>query len=403
MALDNTRLLTEPSVPVLLRPLMRVLRRLEYGVITIRLGEGPAHEIRGDQPGPNVHVDIRQPLRLYWNLLARGDIGFAESYMSGHWDTADLGGTLLFFALNEHRFSHAAAGNALVRRIQRVGHWLRRNHRRGSRRNIAHHYDLGNDFYRLWLDETMTYSCALFTQESETLHEAQTRKYQRMLDLLEARPGQTLLEIGCGWGGFAEHAAERGMHVDGITLSREQLAYARERIAARQLDAQVSLQFKDYRELDTTADHIVSIEMLEAVGESYWPTYFDTLKRCLRPGGRAAIQVITIAESAFAHYRKTPDFIQRYIFPGGVLPTVEILQAQAARAGLRVRALDRFGHDYARTLMAWDKHFVSARHEIRNQGFDERFYRMWRYYLHYCSAGFRTERIDLVQLALEHA
>jgi cyclopropane-fatty-acyl-phospholipid synthase len=246
----------------------------------------------------------------------------------------------------------------------------------------------------------MTYSAALFAERGEPLAVAQDRKYQAVLDRLGAQPGAHILEIGCGWGGFAEHAARRGYRVTGITLSREQLAYASERIAAAGLGDRVELRLQDYRDVVETFDHVVSIEMFEAVGEEYWGTYFDTVRRVLRPGGRASLQVITIDADYFESYRRSADFVQRYVFPGGLLPSVPAFDAAARASGLEVRDRSFHGIDYADTLRRWDASFRAARESVLALGFDERFLRLWRYYLGYCEAGFRTGRIDLMQVAL---
>jgi cyclopropane-fatty-acyl-phospholipid synthase len=301
--------------------------------------------------------------------------------------------------MNEEHLLASGTGR-LSRWLDRLQHRRRRNDRRGSRRNIAFHYDLGNDFYRLWLDPGMTYSAALFAETGEPLEAAQTRKYQRILDRLDARPGQHILEIGCGWGGFAEHAARQGYQVTGVTLSREQLAHAQERIATAGLSDRVELRLQDYRDLTGTFDQVVSIEMFEAVGEQYWPAYFEMVRRVLAPGGRASLQVITIADGIFAQYRRGTDFIQKYVFPGGMLPSVPAFDAAARAAGLAVVDRAFHGLDYADTLRRWDAAFCAARDRVADLGFDERFLRLWRYYLGYCEAGFRTGRVDLMQVAL---
>jgi len=287
----------------------------------------------------------------------------------------------------------------------RVQHWLNRNSRRGSRRNIAAHYDLGNDFYRQWLDGTMTYSAALFADANESLELAQQRKYSRMLSMLDARPGQRILEIGCGWGGFAEYAARQGYRVTGLTLSREQLAYAQRRIDHAGLSELVDFRLCDYRDFDEIVDHIVSIEMFEAVGQDYWRTYFDTLSQRLVPGGRAALQVITIDESQFDQYSANPGgFIQSYIFPGGMLPTKTHLTELGQNAGLSMHDdMYPFGVDYADTLSRWFDAFASRTEWLETRGYDERFRRMWRYYLAFCEAGFRSGDIDVVQVAFQKA
>ena len=284
----------------------------------------------------------------------------------------------------------------------RMQHWLNRNTRRGSRRNIAAHYDLGNDFYAQWLDSTMTYSAAVFDQGRVTGRGAGSASTSACWALVDPKPGDHMLEIGCGWGGFAEYAARRGMRVTGITLSEEQLEFARKRIRRAGLSGQVELRLCDYRDLDLTVDHILSIEMFEAVGQPYWQGYFSTLERCLRPGGRAALQVITIDESHFERYVANPGgFIQTYIFPGGMLPTRTHLEQLGRSAGLRVGKLRSFGLDYADTLATWHEAFNRCTSWLERHGYDDRFRRMWRYYLAFCEAGFRERHIDVVQYALE--
>ena len=312
----------------------------------------------------------------------------------------NLAALLLLLAQNEQALSAQSRSFVLANWLNRLRHGIRCNSIRGSRRNIAAHYDLGNDFYRLWLDPSMTYSSALFEHGERDLERAQRRKYNRLLDLLEAKPGQRVLEIGCGWGGFALQAAKRGLLVTGITLSHEQLAFARERLSAAGMAGSVDLRLQDYRHLSGTYDHIVSIEMLEAVGEENWDTYTCTLRRCLKPGGRAALQFITIDDSAFKGYRRNPDFIQRYIFPGGMLPTLPRFRASVEKSGLRTVRADLFGEDYARTLSEWHRRFLKSEREVERMGFDERFRRMWKYYLGYCKAGFRSGHIDLAQVLL---
>jgi cyclopropane-fatty-acyl-phospholipid synthase len=378
--------------------LLGVLGRLRHGRLTVHAGGG-SHLFLGDRSGPAASLSIRRPWRLAARLLGRGDLGLAEGFIAGDWDAPHPAQVLEVLAINEPHLLASGAGR-LSRWIDRLQHRRRHNDRRGSRRNIAFHYDLGNDFYRLWLDPGMTYSAALFAASGEPLEAAQTRKYQRILDRLGASPGQHILEIGCGWGGFAEHAARQGYRVTGITLSREQLAHARERVAAAGLAERVELRLQDYRDLTGTYDHVVSIEMFEAVGEQYWAAYFDTLRRLLAPGGRASLQVITIDADCFEPYRRGTDFIQKYVFPGGMLPSVPAFDAAARDAGLGVVDRAFHGLDYADTLRRWDAAFCAGRERVASLGFDERFLRLWRYYLGYCEAGFRTGRIDLMQVAL---
>lgn len=363
--------------------------------IDIMIGHAGAIRSGSDRP----QLLIARPHKLLTRLLMRGDLGFAESYMAGEWETNDLTALFMTIGANESG-SRIRQGLFSERMRERLRHALRRNSRNGSRRNIAYHYDLSNDFYAHWLDPTMTYSSAVFEEPGASLEDAQHLKYQRLLDALDAQPGEHILEIGCGWGGFAEEAARRGCRVTGVTLSREQLAYARKRMRNAGVEQLVTLEYRDYRELTEQYDHIVSIEMFEAVGERYWPLYFNKLRECLRPGGTAALQIITIDKQAFEFYRRKTDFIQRYIFPGGMLPTTERLDQLAQDAGLGIREKRFYGRDYATTLKYWHKAFDACRDEISALGFDERFRRMWKYYLSYCEAGFLLERINLLQLTL---
>jgi cyclopropane-fatty-acyl-phospholipid synthase len=394
-------LLQEQPVPWTAALLVGTFEKLRYGQLTIVLPGGRRRVITGEQPGPVGTLYLMRPLRLTLRLIHNGTIGLAEGYMAADWRAVNLTDVLHVLAVNESCFGPMGGSTVVGGLIERLRHLTNHNSLRGSRRNIAHHYDLGNDFYRLWLDETMTYSCALFGQGDEPMVESQARKFDRLIDQLDARPGDHILEIGCGWGGFALHAAQRGYRVTGITLSKEQLAHARKVIAEHGLEGQVQFELRDYRTLDTEYDHIVSIEMFEAVGEQYWPLYFQTLRRCLKPGGRAAIQVITIDEERFKTYRANADFIQKYIFPGGMLPPVRVFEESAREVGLEVRDEAFFGLDYARTLRLWDERVLAASADIDAIGFDEQFQRMWRFYLSYCEAGFKSGRIDLMQIALE--
>jgi len=378
---------------------LRMLERIELGSLILMQGDCE-WLLKGSKAGPEAALRVRNPMRLLRRVLLSGDIGFAESYMRGDWESPNLAELLLLLVKNEQALSAQSQSSALAAWLNRLRHRMNRNSIRGSRRNISAHYDLGNDFYRLWLDPSMTYSSALFEKGETNLEQAQRRKYNRLLDLLEAKPGQRVLEIGCGWGGFALEAAKRGLRATGITLSREQLAFARRRVSEAGMDGSVELRLQDYRQLSETYDHIVSIEMLEAVGEENWDTYTGTLRRCLKPGGRAALQFITIEESAFEGYRRKPEFIQRYIFPGGMLPTPTRFRAAVEGAALRTVRADLFGGDYARTLAEWHRRFLQSEREIERMGFDERFRRMWKYYLAYCEAGFRSGRIDLAQVLL---
>ena len=384
-----------------LRWLARALARIERGHLTLIDPAGQRVTLAARNPGTEAVWRFRRPWRALMRVLRRGEIGFAEGYIAGDWTTPDLQGLLQFTMENEASLIRLADRPAWQRHLDHLRHRLRHNSRRGSRANIRFHYDLGNDFYRHWLDPTMSYSSALFSKGDEALETAQQRKYLRLLERLNADEGAHILEIGCGWGGFAETAARQGYRVTGITLSEEQLAYARDRIERAGLSDRVELRLQDYRDLDQQYDHVVSIEMFEAVGEEWWPTYFAKVNQCLRPGGRAALQVITIDERAFAHYRDNPDFIQLYIFPGGMLPPVPRFQEIAAAAGLHCREEAFFGEDYALTLRRWFEEVRRSAGIIEALGYSESFLRMWRYYLAYCEIGFRSGRVDLMQTILE--
>jgi cyclopropane-fatty-acyl-phospholipid synthase len=388
--------------PAAARWMFKLLSQLRCGKITLHAPDGRSQEFSGPKPGPHASLTLAD-WQVCSDILSRGDIGLAEAYIAGRAKTDDLTQLLLLAAMNEQAIEEAIHGRWWATLAYRLRHWLRPNTRSGSRKNIHAHYDLGNDFYRLWLDSTMTYSSALFEGDlTRSLAEAQSAKYARILRALDVQPGQHILEVGCGWGGFAEHAARAGCRVTGITISAAQLEYAQRRIAAAGLQDHVELRLQDYRDLDGQFDHVVSIEMFEAVGERYWPGYFEMIRERLKPGGRAVVQTITIAETKFERYRKGTDFIQQYIFPGGMLPSPQRLCEVAAGQGLSVEGMHHFGLDYAETLRRWHQVFDYAAPQVREQGFDERFMRTWRFYLAYCEAGFRTRATDVVQAVLIH-
>ena len=383
---ETPRQATDRS-PFLARQLQRLLSQVAYGDLTIVL---PNHEVlykQGDHAGPSAKIVIRR-WRTVWRLLIGGEIAFADAYIDGGWWTPNLLAFLDFGARNERRMQRSISGSLAQRLLWRWQHYRNRNTRRRAKRNIAAHYDLGNAFYEKWLDTGMQYSSALYAHPDQPLEAAQRAKLDRIVELLDIRGGERVLEIGCGWGALMERLAPR-CAVTGVTLSEEQLAYARARVG----NADIRLQ--DYRDVPESYDRIVSIEMIEAVGESYWPTYFAKLRSALTQSGTVLLQAITIAEDRFAKYRNQPDFIQRYIFPGGVLPTVEIIRREAARAGLDLVAQQPFGLSYARTLADWRERFLAAWPAIEPLGFDASFRRMWEYYLCYCEVGFRSGAIDV--------
>ncbi len=374
---------------------------LTRGSLTVRLLEGQERTYRAEGQGPEASVQF-QDLRCLRRLITKGALGLGESYMAGEWDSHDLVSLIELGAWNERDWAEVINGRMIFRIFDHILQLARFNSRMGSKRNIAHHYDLGNDFYAAWLDRSMTYSSALYSSQEQTLEDAQAAKYARICDHLNIGQQHHVLEVGCGWGGFAEYAARRtGCHVTGITLSREQLAYGGERIKAAGLQDHVELRLQDYRDVSGQFDRIVSIEMFEAVGERYWPVYFDRLRRCLVPNGKAALQVITIAEDRFERYRSNTDFIQKYIFPGGLLPSAERVTAAARAERLCVSESVFFGDSYARTLAEWSARFYAGWPQIAELGFDDRFRRMWEFYLAYCEAGFRAGTVDVGHFLLE--
>jgi cyclopropane-fatty-acyl-phospholipid synthase len=380
-----------------------IARNWQAGLLAFVLPDGREFRLKGEAPGPDGRLVVRD-YRFMRRVLASGDIGFAEGYMAGEWDTPDLSALLEVLALNLSDMERVATGNPLMAAVHYVGHLLRGNTKAGSKRNIHAHYDLGNAFYSRWLDPTMTYSSARFEKPGEPLSEAQRRKYRTLAESMDLKPGQHVLEIGCGWGGFAEYAAgEIGARVTGITISEEQYRFARERMFRQGLAERADIRLVDYRDVEGQFDRVASIEMFEAVGERYWPAYFAKIRESLTPGGRAGLQIITIRDELFDHYRRHADFIQRYIFPGGMLPSEARLRAETARAGLSWAGISRFGHNYADTLAEWARRFEGAWDDIRRLGFDERFRKLWKFYLSYCEAGFRTARTDVVQLSLSRA
>ncbi len=382
------------------RTAIELLQHIEGGSLRLCLPNGVSLQLGAGAERATLQVNDE---RVFRRVLAEGDIGFGESWIDGDWHSDQLADLLTLLAENRRQLARAVHGSWLPLLVHRLRHLARINTRAGAKRNILAHYDLGNPFYRLWLDPTMSYSAGLFTGDpQDTLEQAQRRKYLRLLEMLEPKPGDTILEIGCGWGGFAEIAAkEFGCQVHGITLSPAQLEWAKARVRRKGLAGMVEFSLSDYRDVQGRFDHIVSIEMFEAVGERFWPDYFRQLGRCLKPGGRAALQTITIADERFDAYRRGTDFIQRHIFPGGMLPSPGVFERRAADANFAVRERFAFGNDYARTLAQWQQNFEAAWPEIAALGFDQPFRRLWRFYLAYCEAGFRAGATDVHQYLLE--
>ncbi len=376
------------------------LRQIRGGAVRVAYPDG-ASQIYGDATGPVIALRIKD-WRFAPRVITNGDIGLAEGFMAGEWETDDLPALLTLLADNIERFQSLLEGSALGKAANWLRHIMRPNTRTGSRKNILAHYDLGNRFYEAWLDRTMTYSSARFDETKvQDLEAGQVAKYRALAEQLELKADEHVLEIGCGWGGFAEFAArEYGVRVTGITISDEQLEYARARMERAGLADRVEIRRQDYRDVEGQFDKVVSIEMFEAVGEKYWPAYFDKINEVLKPGGRASLQIITIDNRLFDKYRRRADFIQRYVFPGGMLVSIDRLKEETAKAGLAWKRVEAFGLSYADTLAEWAKRFSAKWQDIHAMGFDQRFKQLWLFYLGYCEAGFRTGRTDVVQVAL---
>ena len=379
--------------------LMFMLRGLRLGQLDVTLPNGEARSFVGREPGPHGALHIRSK-RLIGYVLKNGEVGFGEAYLDGLWDSPDLAALLAVMHINEPHYRGPYEKNLLGRFVGWLRHKWRANSRAGARANIEYHYDLGNEFYKMWLDETLAYSSGMFLRADQSLKDAQLNKFKLMYERLELAPQHHLLEIGSGWGGFAIYAAQHsGCRVTSITLSKEQLAEAQQRAQAAGVADRVRFELLDYRDVRETYDRVVSIEMYEAVGEEYWPAYFAAIARALKPGGRAAIQGITISPKLFPEYRTKQDFIQKYIFPGGMLCPPGLFQDHAIQAGLKPEDARFYARDYADTLAHWHRNVLAARERITAQ-FDERFLRLWRYYLSYCECGFRVGSIDLMQVTL---
>jgi cyclopropane-fatty-acyl-phospholipid synthase len=388
------------EMPLSARLFLQLLRRIRVGHLVLVTPDGDQC-VFGDplmQPAAHLHLHDWRACRA---ILRAGDIGFADAYRRQWLDTPDATAVLRLAMRNQDAVRRTVTGGLIAQCWHNLRHRLRMNTRRGSRRNIHAHYDIGNDFYALWLDPSWTYSSAWFDGDPTlSLEAAQHRKYARVIDTLGLRAGMRVLEIGCGWGGFACHAARLGIHVHGVTISAAQHAFAVERIGREKLDAFARIELRDYRDLHGRYDAIVSIEMFEAVGETFWPSFFGTVRRCLAPDARALVQSITIDDAHFAAYRASSDFIREYVFPGGMLPSPERFIESARRAGLAARSSLSFGEDYALTLRHWRHAFEARLDAVRACGFDETFVRTWRLYLDYCEAGFKERRCDVKHFVL---
>ena len=403
--MSNAISVTPDNVEIVLADLPRVVRlalgfgsRLKRGTLDVILPEGRVVRLGGLEPGPNAVMRLHN-FGFASRLLRGGDIGIAEAYLAGDWDTPDLTQFLYLFCVNHDLIQTMLRDKPLIRFVQMVRHSFNRNTRRQARRNIHAHYDIGNAFYSAWLDPSMTYSSALFEENTTDLSAAQANKYRRLAQAIDLKPGQKLLEIGCGWGGFAEYAARTfGARVVGLTISTEQRDFAQKRIHDAGLSDKVEIRLKDYRDERDQYDRIASIEMIEAVGERFWPKYFAQLRDRLLPGGFAGIQAITIQDGLFQSYRREVDFIQRYVFPGGMLPSPAVLKSLGDTFGVPVIREHIFGQDYAKTLATWRNNFRAAWPSLTPLGFDDRFRRLWEYYLSYCEAGFLSGNIDVRQV-----
>ena len=394
---------TRKSIPLIARKAFDLLLGIETGKLYVRLPGGKTFQFDSGNPGPEGYL-VLYNWKLARKVILSGTIGVAETYMDGDWDSPDVSQMLEFFLENKAIYEDVAEQGFLTGILANFRHWLNRNNRKGAQRNIAAHYDLGNNFYSLWLDPSMTYSSAIYEDGANSLEKAQQDKYRSLATRMGIKPDSHVLEIGCGWGGFAEFVTkEIGARVTGLTISQEQLNFARQRLANAGLQDKAELKFQDYRDETGKYDHIASIEMFEAVGKEYWPTYFGKIRDCLKPGGTAGLQIITIEDESFDSYSARTDFIQRYIFPGGMLPSPAALASVTTKEGLKLASERIFPQDYAKTLRAWRLRFWEKWDEVKALGFDERFKRMWEFYLFYCEAGFKSESIDVRQMFYKHS
>ena len=392
----------QAGLPRYFANVFEIASRMPVGRLDFVMPDGRRFRAEGQKPGPVAELKLHN-MDVFSRLIREGELGFCDAYLDQQWSTPDLQAFLDLLNAGNEELYRGFPGKSLIRAFERLRHWMNSNTKEQARENISYHYDLGNEFYALWLDDTMTYSSALFETGQQSLEAAQTAKYAAMVDQMGVRPGDHVLEIGCGWGGFAEYAArERGLRVTGLTISEEQLKDARERIEKAGLSGQVELKMQDYRDETGRYDGIASIEMFEAVGEKYWPVYFNKVRECLNPEARAVLQIITIQEKRFEAYRRGVDFIQKYIFPGGMLPSKTALQAEIVKAGMTVEAMRAFGESYSQTLRRWHETFNAKWDQVSALGFDDRFRRMWNFYLTSCAAAFHGGNCDVVQITVSN-
>ena len=375
---------------------LEMMSNIRKGSVTIVTPEEKFLKYTGIEEGEHVSIRINE-WKFCEDIFMKGDIGLGESYISGYWDCGNINNLIKFGIENYNELERVIKGSLLKILFFRIKHFLNRNSRKGSLKNVHAHYDIGNEFYQLWLDPSMTYSSAIFNSTDEELLSAQENKYERILKKLKLKNGDHILEVGCGWGGFMEYAARNGFKVTGVTISKEQYEFAKKRLSKFGNLAKVKLQ--DYRDIDGKYNHIVSIEMFEALGEKYWKKYFKMLFSILKPGGKLIIQSITINNNDFFSYRKCSDFIQQYIFPGGMLPSPKILKDVAVKQGFIYSEDLEFGRDYGITLKRWEENFSSVLSKVKKLGFDDKFIRTWRFYLKYCQGGFEANKISVFQFS----
>lgn len=390
----------QTNLPRYFAPVFGKISEMKRGQLDIKLPDGRVFRAEGPDPGFVAEVHVHDD-DVFARTIREGDMGFCDAYLEGQWSTPDLMAFMDLVHDDAEEMYDGFPGQALVRTYEKLRFWLQSNSKRQAKKNISYHYDLGNEFYGAWLDDTMTYSSAKFESRQESLEKAQTQKYASMVDQMGAEPGDHVLEIGCGWGGFAEYAAkERGLKVTCLTISEEQYKYAVDRIEKAGLSDQVTFKLQDYRDETGVYDGIASIEMFEAVGQKYWPVYFDTVRERLKPGKNATLQIITVADRRWEVYQRGPDFIQKYIFPGGMLPSPSALRQAVENAGLTVARSIEFGESYSLTLRRWYETFNDKWDEISTMGFDERFRRMWNFYLTSCAGTFHSGNCDVTQITV---